>query len=164
MLLKAAREGAEKGIFGVRAEDRLYFQETPLYPEPESLVVRREKAIEEKKFLSGWTGYRGETTPGDTEKVKEKPEEKPGELPEGEKQPEEKRPRKVAIKAGIPWDKLSSIINGVIKPLKTPGAEPEITIEIKAEAPGGFDRTTLDSKVKETLSQLGAKVIQWDEE
>ncbi|KFD41072.1 hypothetical protein HY02_08220 [Peptococcaceae bacterium SCADC1_2_3] len=106
----------------------------------------------------------GRTTPGATKEVKEEPEAEPGGLPEGEIQPKEKRPRKVAIKASVPWDKLSSIVTGVIKPLKTSGAEPEITIEIKAETPGGFDRITLDSKIKETLSQLGAKIIQWDEE
>ncbi|GAB6275390.1 MAG: hypothetical protein STSR0004_22570 [Peptococcaceae bacterium] len=164
MLLKAAKEGAEKGVFGIRAEDRLFFQEPLLNPEPESLVVRQEKAIGEKKSLSGWPEGREQTAFGVVEEEKEKPEAEPERLPEGKKQPEEKRPRKVAIKASIPWDKLSSIVTGVIRPLKTSGAEPEITIEIKAETPGGFDRTTLDSKVKETLSQLGAKVMQWDEE
>jgi hypothetical protein len=96
--------------------------------------------------------------------VKEEPEAEPGRLPEDKIQLKEKRPRKVVIKARVPWDKLSSIVTGVIRPLKMPGAEPKITIEIKAETPGGFDRTTLDSKVKETLLQLGAKVMQWDEE
>ncbi|BAF59044.1 predicted ATPase [Pelotomaculum thermopropionicum SI] len=161
VLLKAAREGAEKGVFGVRTGDRLFFREPLLDPDPESLVVRPEKAAEEKKSFSGRPEERGKTPPGGTEKGEEKPGPEPDGSPGGEK---EKRPRKVAIKASVPWDKLSSIVTGVIRPLKTSGAEPEITIEIKAEATGGFDRTTLDSKVKETLTQLGAKVMQWEEE
>lgn len=164
VLLKTARDGAEKGVFGVRTGDRLFFREPLLNPEPESLVVRPEKADQEKKSSSGKPEEEEETTPGGIEGGKEKPGPEPGGSPEGKKQPEEKRPRKVTIKASVPWDKLSPIVTGVIRPLKTSGAEPEITIEIKAETPGGFDRTTLDSKVKETLSQLGAMIIRWDEE
>lgn len=164
VLLKAAREGAEKGVFGVRTEDRLFFREPFLNPEPEFLVVRPEKAAGEKKSSSGRPEDGGQATPGGAEDEEEKPGSVPGGLSGGEKRPEERRPHKVAIKASVPWDKLSSIVTGVIRPLKTSGAEPEITIEIKAETPGGFDRTTLDTKVKETLSQLGARIMQWDEE
>jgi hypothetical protein len=52
----------------------------------------------------------------------------------------------------------------VIRPLKDKGHLPEITIEIKAESDEGFDRITLDSKVKETLRQIGAKIEEWKEE
>jgi len=47
--------------------------------------------------------------------------------------------------------------------LKGAGSGPEIIIEIKAHSSTGFDRITLDSKVKETLLQLGAKITQWEE-
>jgi len=60
----------------------------------------------------------------------------------------------LTLRAKIPWDKLSSIITGVIRPLRDKGGTPEITIEIKAKTDGNFDRTTLDSKVKETLQQI----------
>jgi hypothetical protein len=52
VLFKAANEGTKKGIFGVCTEDRLFFQEPLLNPELESLVVRPEKAAEEKSFLT----------------------------------------------------------------------------------------------------------------
>jgi len=71
--------------------------------------------------------------------------------------------REIEIKAGVPWDKLSQIITGVILPLKSSGGEPDVTLEIKARSEGGFDRTTLDSKVKETLQQLGAIIKLWEE-
>jgi len=164
VLLKAAKEGAEKGIFGISTGDRMFFRESPLNPELEYLVVRPERAAEEKKSSSDGQEDRGQTISGKGEGDEEKPAVGTGTLTGGEKRPEERRPHRVAIKANIPWDKLSSVVAGVIRPLKTSGAEPEITIEIKAETAAGFDRTTLDSKVKETLSQLGAKVMQWDEE
>lgn len=44
------------------------------------------------------------------------------------------------------------------------GLPPEITIEIQADSEEGFDRTTLDSKVKETLRQIDAKIEEWKEE
>jgi hypothetical protein len=52
----------------------------------------------------------------------------------------------------------------VIRPLKDKGLPPEIIIEIKAGSEDGFDRTTLDSKVKETLRQIDAKIEDWKEE
>lgn len=72
--------------------------------------------------------------------------------------------KKLIIKAKIPWDKLSDLLKGVIGPLKDKGSPPEITIEIIANSEDGYDRTTLDSKVKETLTQINADIEQWEEE
>lgn len=66
--------------------------------------------------------------------------------------------RYLTLEAKIPWDKLSSIISGLIRPLKDKGSLQEIIVEIKAEAEQEFDRTTLDTRVKETLNQIGAKI------
>jgi hypothetical protein len=77
---------------------------------------------------------------------------------------EDKGIKRVTLRAKVPWDKLSSIITGVIGPLKDKGQAPEITIEIKAETEEKFDRTTLDTKVKETLQQIGAEIEEWKEE
>ena len=73
-------------------------------------------------------------------------------------------PTTLQFKARIPWDKLHTIIAGIITPLKDKGAEPEITLEIKAHTSTGLDRTTLDAKIKETLLQIGAKIEEWNEE
>jgi hypothetical protein len=37
-------------------------------------------------------------------------------------------------------------------------------VEIRASSEEGFDRTTLDNKVKETLQQIQAKITEWNEE
>jgi len=63
------------------------------------------------------------------------------------------------LQARIPWDKLSDFVRGVVTPLRHDGAE--LTVEVSLEArsqPGGFKKTTLKQKVKETLSQIGAEI------
>ena len=71
---------------------------------------------------------------------------------------------KLALRAKIPWDKLSDIVGGVIRPLKDKGLPPEITIEVRAQSEEGFDKTTLETHVKETLNQIGASIEYWNEE
>lgn len=71
--------------------------------------------------------------------------------------------RSVTLKAKVPWDKMSYITKGVIAPLKEKGLPPEITIEIKGRSEEGFDKDTLENKVRETLQQIGAKIEKWEE-
>lgn len=165
----ALKQGAANDLMGLRQGTRLYFGEAPFEVTGEDIILRPEqaekekKAEEEKKVAAeapgsstgtsaageGWPSAIGEKedsgcTPGPTTLP-----------PQGV--------REIEIKAGVPWDKLSQIIAGVILPLKSFGAEPDVTLEIKARCEEGFDRTTLDSKVKETLQQLGAIIKFWDE-
>lgn len=69
----------------------------------------------------------------------------------------------VTLKAKVPWDKMSYITKGLIAPLKEKGLPPEITIEIKGRSEEGFDRDTLENKVRETLHQIGATIEKWEE-
>ena len=43
------------------------------------------------------------------------------------------------------------------------GDKIEIVMEVKANSDEGFDRTTLDAKVKETLHQTGTEIEKWEE-
>lgn len=76
---------------------------------------------------------------------------------------EECKHRSLTIRAKVPWDKLSEVIRGVIRPLREKGLIPEITIEIKGESREGFDSSNLHPKIKETLQQIGAKIERWEE-
>lgn len=151
VLLDAVAEGVRTGIFGVKESDGIYYRQN-ITPDIDSVVLRGEiakKLKEEKKEpeSSGITQELGE-------KIKEEYKEKK----------KEGVVRRVRLRAVIPWDKLSSVISGVIRPLKDKGMPPEITIEINASSEEGFDRTTLDSKVKETLQQIDAKIEAWKED
>jgi len=153
VLIETIRDGVAKGILGVRESTGVFYQQG-VSPNLDSVVLRGEVAKRLKKEQ--------EELEGEVEEGHVPPEEG-----EEEKETEEKKKEGVInsihFRAQIPWDKISAIIGGVIRPLKDKGLPPEITIEIKADSEEGFDRTTLDSKVKETLTQIGAKIEEWKE-
>jgi len=69
---------------------------------------------------------------------------------------------KIILKIQVPWDKLSDLIRGMFVPLNREGAKISLEMEIKAESDKGINNDIIDLKVKETLSQVGATII--DEE
>jgi len=146
VLIDAIKNGVKSGFLGIREGSGVYYNQD-VTPTIDSVVLRGEIAKEIK--------------------------EAEGIIKEGKGEKEEEREKEIkrvaavtrlTLRAKIPWDKLSSIISGVIGPLKDKGLQPDITIEIKADSKEGFDRTTLESKVKETLKQIGAKIEEWKEE
>lgn len=72
--------------------------------------------------------------------------------------------KRVLLRVDIPWDKMSALILGVLQPLKTPEGQMRVMVEVDATSRDGFTRTTLDTTVRETLQQIGAKVEMWEEE
>jgi len=68
--------------------------------------------------------------------------------------------RAVRLKLRVPWDKLSDLVRGVFTPLSREGAEILLDLDIQARAEKGISRNTLDLTIKETLNQIGAKVIE----
>jgi hypothetical protein len=153
VLLDAVAEGTRKGVLGVR-DDAKVLCEQDVIPNLDSVVLRGEVAkrlIEEEKEKE--TEHE-EVTREREEELEEETEQEP----EGEKVT-----RTITLRATIPWDKISYVISGVIVPLKEKGHPPKITLEIRADSDEGFDRTTLDTKVRETLQQIGAKIENWTE-
>ncbi len=71
--------------------------------------------------------------------------------------------RKVSLRAKIPSEHISSLIAGVINPLKNEGGTLDVKVEITATSEEGFTRPTLDTKVKETLHQI-SQDFEWEEE
>jgi len=147
-LLNTAAEGIKTGILGLQKDKEIYYKQE-VTPTLDSIVLRGEVAKREME---------GRKVEEEKEKGKEEKKGKP-EI-EVKKDAVVKR---LHLKAKIPWDKFSSVTKGVILPLKNKGLPPEITIEVKADSEEGFDRTTLDSKVKETLQQIDAEIEEWDE-
>ncbi len=66
--------------------------------------------------------------------------------------------KKFYLKAEIPWENFSSLISGVIQPLKSQNASITIKIEIEAENEKGFNEAMIDLTIKETLNQIKAKI------
>lgn len=142
VLQDAVAEGTRAGILGVREHTEVRYREE-VAPSTDSTVLRGEIAKRIKE---------AEVPSKEERKGIERKEIKEGLV------------KMVTLRAIVPWDKLSSVISGVIRPLKDKGLPPDIAVEIKAESDEGFDRITLDSKVKETLRQIGARIEKWKEE
>jgi hypothetical protein len=148
VLTNSVKQGVQNGLFGLKVDDQIYYKEAIGIIPPYAEIIRKEIAEKEK----------GVDTPTESPKPAE-----PGPTTKSPTTKQEKLPKNIYLKAQIPWDKFSSIVGGVIRPLKERGAEPQITVEIKATSEEGFDRTTLDNKVKETLQQIQAKIDDWEE-
>ena len=69
--------------------------------------------------------------------------------------------RCVTLRVKVPWDKLSDVVRGVILPLRNDGAELEVEILVQARAEsGGIKPATWENKVKETLRQINAEIME----
>lgn len=68
------------------------------------------------------------------------------------------------LRARVPWEKMSDFVRGVIIPLQGEGARLDIEISLTAHSEEGIKKTTLDQKVRETLRQIGAQVLEEGEE
>ena len=63
------------------------------------------------------------------------------------------------IRAGVPWDKLSDFLRGVVLPLHADGADLDVEVSLRATSSDrSIKKSTLDQKVGETLQQIGAEV------
>jgi len=146
VLKNAIIKGVKDGVFGLQINDKvLYQEEVPSLEINEDIfILRKEIAIEKK---------------GEKEKKKEGLEEQPPTGGPTEK-PTEEILQRVTIEAEIPWDKLSDLIRGVFMPLNREGAKISLRMKIEALSEKGISKDTFDLKVRETLRQIGAKIIE----
>ncbi|MDW7966767.1 MAG: hypothetical protein RMI39_01400, partial [Thermoanaerobaculum sp.] len=63
------------------------------------------------------------------------------------------------LRVQVPWDKLSDFVRGVVLPLRQAGAELQLEVVLHAHAAQGFKEATLQHAVRETLQQIGAKIL-----
>ncbi len=65
----------------------------------------------------------------------------------------------IHLRVRVPYDKLADLVRGVINPLRQDGAELEVEVYLQARSQqGGFKKSTLEQKVRETLQQIGADI------
>jgi hypothetical protein len=68
--------------------------------------------------------------------------------------------KRLKLTTQVPWDKLSDLMRGVFMPLNQEGAQIILELKIDAASGKGIPKDTLDLKIRETLKQIGAKVIE----
>jgi len=151
----AVRIGVREGIFGVRTGDRMYInEELPYWAfEAGAVLVRKEIAVREPGV---------EPRPMSEEKGEPTLAPTPGPVVTSPV-PGAGEPREIMLRAKVPLDKLSDFVRGVVNPLRGDGAEVELEVSVRAHSESGIRQTTLDQKVKETLSQIGAEVVEMSE-
>ncbi|MCS6875146.1 MAG: hypothetical protein NZM17_10780 [Pyrinomonadaceae bacterium] len=155
VLLNAIAQGVKEKTFGVKVGERIYYgQEIPtadleagatVVREPEAATQRlpesKEKGASEEPSKAVVRGVAGtSSTPTSTIATA--------------------GIRGYRLVAVIPWDKLSEFVRGVVTPLRHDGADITLQITLEARSEKGIQQTTLDQKVRETLQQIGAKVVK----
>jgi len=167
---EAVKRGVRAGVMGVKIDDEVFTgkdlggKELPSYAvvlkkeAAQALIAEKSKEVEvgplgkshvETIFVSESSVSYDRVQTEEQRKVAEK---------------EECVIRRVRLRAEVPWDKLSSVISGVILPLNSEAESIKITLEIESFSSSGFDANTLEIKVKETLQQIGADIKEWVEE
>lgn len=160
VVLTAVGHGVADGTFGVRVGDRVYFG-APV-PEDvldaETVLLRTEVAqlyrSREPATTEGYSSLgEGETAPISVSE------------PQGTWLGESQTTVQSAVwhyhlRAKVPWDKLSDFFRGVVLPLHDE-ATVEIEVSLTAHAAvTGIQRAMLDHKVRETLAQIRADILE----
>jgi len=148
VLKNTIAEGVKDGIFGLLIDNKVWYQESTSLLEisDEAVILRKEIAAkmkgETKKIEEGvhTTKIEGVTAPAE-EAVRE-------------------TLQRIMIEAEIPWDRLSDLVRGVFMPLNYEGAKISLKIKIEALSEKGISKDTFELKVRETLRQIGAKIIK----
>jgi len=151
---QAIRQGVREGIFAVKIGEREYFGEAPSASllEAGAVLVRKElvqpaSAVAEPSPQALQTIPAISPEPGVAAPVSAAPSPETG-------------GRHLRLRVKVPWDKLADFVRGVIVPLRNDGAELEVEVLVQARSEsGGIKPATLEHKVKETLRQIGAEMV-----
>ncbi|MGQ9586111.1 MAG: ATP-binding protein, partial [Anaerolineae bacterium] len=148
VLQQAVAQGVRDGVFGVRSGERISFHEPPgeYVGQLEAVLLRPEVAARAKAEAEG------EIPPEIGEEDEDRPK-----LPEIEAV---EVVRHVTLRVQVPWDHMSDFIRGVLVPLHSDEAELRVEIRVDAHSPTGIKKTTLEQKVRETLRQIEAEVLE----
>jgi hypothetical protein len=71
--------------------------------------------------------------------------------------------RDLRLRVQVPWDKMADFVRGVLMPLRGDGADINVEVSMTAHSEEGLRKATLDHKVKETLAQIGANILEQEE-
>jgi hypothetical protein len=153
---QAISQGVQQGIFGIKIGGRVYFGETP----PGSLLM--DDAVLFRKELIPQPPSVDEPPREEAPKDTTASDPKPGvAAPPSAPQSPEAGGHRLRLRVKVPWDKLSDFVRGVILPLRNDGAALEVEVYIQARSEsGGIKPATLEHKVKETLRQIGAEIVE----
>lgn len=152
---QAVIQGVREGVFAVKISEQMYFGEAP----PASIL--QADAVLVRKELVQPAPAVAEPPPQALQSTPAVAPESGVEAPASAAPSPEAGGRRLRLRVKVPWDKLSDFVRGVIMPLHSDGAELDVEVLVQARSEsGGIKPTTLEHKVKETLRQIGAEVVE----
>jgi hypothetical protein len=141
-------------MFAVKIGDKVYFKVAP------PAEIRSANAQLIRKELVQQAPSVAEPLPQVREAVPAAPSEPGIKAPTSAAPPTKTGVRHLRLRVKVPWDKFSDFVRGVIVPLHYEAElEVEVLVQARSES-GGIKPETLESKVKETLRQIGAEVVE----
>ena len=152
---QAIRQGVQRSVFGVKIGERVYFGEAP----PDSLLQTDAVLVRKERIAPTTAVVQPPPQPSQsTTTISHKPDVPT--LPTVTSLPQTDT-RHFRLRVKVPWDKLSDFVRGVILPLSKDGAKLEVEVSVQARSESGSIKPqTLEHKVKETLRQIGAEIIE----
>ena len=161
MLRDAVQEGVRNGVFGLRAGGRLLFEESVAFPALDSEAVLVRKGVAEKERAAAAKPTEGEIGTGRPPVSRAGPHPAPSPEPS----PPPTAPtivgvRRLSLRVQVPWEKMADFVRGVLLPLHADGAELNVEITITAQSEEGIKKATMEHEVKETLNQIGARILE----
>lgn len=142
VLKDAIKQGVQNGEFGLITGEKVRYMEPVLEDiTDDAQILKKEIAIEKK--------------------------EKIGKIPEvqtmlrTEEKPIPGMIKRIKLIIKVPWDKLHDVVRGVLSPLRAEEADIEkLEIKIEAASKKGIKKETVDMKIKETLKQINAEIVE----
>lgn len=160
---KAVAQGVREGIFAVRCGDQVYCGVTlpaDVWDDEEAVLVRTPPSGHAPLATGRGEAVAAETPPSTTAPA-------PNGLSSGAMNaPVLTGNTRLKLRAKVQWDKLTDFLRGVILPLQKDGAEIHMEVSLEATTRAGdvIKQETVDHKVRETLTQIGAEIIQLETE
>lgn len=149
---EAVKEGVRTGVFGLRVDDEIYFRRD--FPDAfleDAVIIPAEVSTEALQ----------------TEKQREistKTEEPRAPIAEKIEKTKPRVKTWYQVAAKIPPERFSDFFRGVILPLKGAAEELEVEIRVRAKNDSGLPEDVIAQKVRETLRQLHAQILEEREE
>jgi hypothetical protein len=162
VLFDAVQEGVRDGLFGIRSDGRIYFGESvPLTVFDATAYLVRKEVAEAKTVPAGTASSGGPGSTSHPTGGTQQPLPIPGSSAPPPS-PTDSKVRQLSLRVQVPWDKMADFVRGVLMPLRGDGAEIDVEVSLTARSQEGLRKATLEHRVKETLNQIGAKIL--DEE
>lgn len=118
-----------------------------------------EQLVTQKDAQEKGDGFGGEFTPDNDNPDSPEPQPEP-ELPGIPTPTGEKHYKHIRLRIGdVPASKIADLHRGVLLPISSVQGDFKFTLEIDVTSDDGLTQSTIDNRIKETIKQIGARII-----